>query len=339
LVKNPVVRYVGKRLLAYIVTLWGAFTIAFFAFHLVPGNPIGAYISSLAARYSWSVQGAGTIIEEYKKKFGLDADLFTQYVNYLKELILNGNMGPSFLAFPTPTQVLILRALPWTIILLSESILISWVLGNIIGALIGWRRGSKVDSAISSVALALQQVPFYILAIVLILAFAYIFGTLPPMGAFSQALSPGLTLEFILSVMYHAILPSLSLVLAGVAGWIISMRSLVVSIVGEDYLRLAEAKGLKRARILMRYAFRNALLPQITGLAMAIGFMLNGFFLVEYLFRYPGLGRLFVEAINNLDYNVLQGIVLLMMFSVITANLLIDLLYPLIDPRIRYGGK
>ena len=340
---RPLVLYVTKRVIAYVLTIFLASTVCFFLFRLIPGNPIGAYISMLMAQQSYlpGAEEARKVILEYKRVFGLEGDLFTQYVNFLKEIVLNQNLGPSFINFPKPAQVLIAQYLPWTIGLLGFSAVIAWVLGNILGALVGWKKDSNWGKPIFYLALGLSQIPFYFVAIVLILVFAYVLaGTavgLPARGAYHPSFAgPQLSSEFIASLMLHALLPSLSFVITSVAGWIISMRSMIITILGEDYLLFAEAKGLKRSRIFMRYAFRNALLPQATGFAMSLGFIFSGSFVIENMFSYPGIGYLFGVAIGQLDYNTVQGILLISIFAVTTANLLMDLLYPLIDPRIRY---
>ncbi|NHV06510.1 MAG: ABC transporter permease [Thaumarchaeota archaeon] len=339
--RRSLVTWLLTRIGWYILTLWSAVTVAFITFRLVPGNPIGAYVTQLMqqGKYEINPVEAEKLINEYKKTFGLEGDLLTQYICYFKEVIFHHNLGVSFISFPTPVQVLIIRALPWTIALLSETTVFSWLLGNIIGIIVGWKRGTKVDSVVTSLALVFSQIPYYIVAVVLILLFVYITGTLPPRGAYSSTLYPEFSLTFFLDVAYHAVLPSLSLILVGLCGWLISMRSLAVSILGEDYLLFAQAKGLKEHRILSRYLFRNALLPQITGLAIALGSIVNGAYLVEYVFNYPGMGYLFVTALGRLDYNTIQGCVMLTIFTVLTAILLIDITYPLLDPRIRYGGE
>jgi len=245
--------------------------------------------------------------------------------------------SPSLVRFPTPAQTLILRALPWTIGLLSLSVVIAWIAGVLIGGLLGWRRDLPGSEFLTTVSLALSQVPQYIIALALIFLFAYTLTWLPSRDAYPANVSPGLTLDFFLGVFRHGILPALSIVIVSATGWIISTRSLIVSILGEDYLLYAQAKGLSPRRIFTQYALRNALLPQLTGLAISLGFIVNGAILVETLFNYPGLGSLLVGAIQALDYNTAQGIILISIISVLTANLVLDLMLPLVDPRIRRG--
>jgi peptide/nickel transport system permease protein len=286
-------------------------------------------------RYSTIVvQGGENIVEKYREMFGLNGNLFTQYIRYTRNL-LKGNLGPSLTAFPTPAQNLIITSLPWTIGLLGLSVIISWVIGLLIGTLIGWKREILGSKIVATLAIFFSQVPQYFFALLLVFFLAYILMILPSSGAYDPFLSPGLTLSFVGSIIKHGILPSLSIILTTATGWIISTRALVISILGEDYLIFAEAKGLKPSTILNHYVMRNALLPQITGLAISLGFIMNGAYIVEWIFNYPGIGRLMANAIGILDYNLIQGVVIMSIVTVLTANLIIDLILPLIDPRIR----
>ncbi|MGC8970570.1 MAG: ABC transporter permease [bacterium] len=330
--------YVVRRLISYFFTIYLAFTLTFFFFRLIPGNPIGAFIVSMQQRYSTGVlqSSEGDIVERYKEMFGLNGSLFTQYIKYVKNL-LKGNLGPSLTAFPTPAQKLIIESLPWTIGLLGLSVFISWLIGLIIGVLIGWKRDLLFSKLIAGLAIFFSQIPQYFFAIFLVFVFAYVLFILPSSGAYDAFLRPGFYFKFIASVLKHAILPSLSIILASAAGWIISSRALVISILNEDYLIFAEAKGLKPFTILRNYVMKNVLLPQVTGLAISLGFIMNGAYIVEWVFNYPGIGRLMTNAIGILDFNLIQGITLLSIITVLTANLIIDLILPILDPRVRSG--
>lgn len=330
-------RYLVKRLITYFLTLIAAFTIIFLIPRFAPGDPVQAILMQLSLQ-GQQIPGGDKIVKAYKQMFGLEGDLFTQYISYLSQ-VLRGSLGVSIAFFPVPVEALIARALPWTIGLLSTTVIVSWVLGNIFGALVGWSRSSKVNMIIASICLVLSRIPYYVLALVLILVFAYYIPLFPASGAMRMGTTPRLSLDFIFNVMRHAFLPSLSIILSSLGGWLISMRSLIINIQGEDFLMFAEAKGLKRSAILMKYAFRNALLPQVTGLALSLGYIVSGALLVEAIFSYPGVGGLYITALGLNDYNLIQGMTLLIIFAVLTANLLIDLLYPLIDPRIRYEKK
>jgi len=331
-------RYIVKRVLTYGVTIWAAFTVFFLFLHLMPGNPVQRFVWSVRDRFAYRDPISRKIVEDYIRAFDLDKDLFTQYISFLRRTFLQFDFGPSFLNFPTPAQELIMRHLPWSIGLLGVSALLAWVIGLIAGTLVGWKRGSKLDYAIFAIAICMSQIPYYLAALILVLVFAYMLGFFPTRWAYSPTVTPGLNLAYILDVIHHAFLPAMSLVVVSMFSWLISTRAMTITILGEDYLLFAKAKGLKKVRILNRYVLRNVLLPQVTGLAISLGFTVNGFYLIEWIFSYPGIGSLLVQALPTLDYNTIQGIVLISIFAVLTANLIIDLIYPLIDPRIKYGG-
>jgi peptide/nickel transport system permease protein len=279
---------------------------------------------------------APELIEEYNQLFGLDKGLGAQYVSFLRELA-RGNLGYSISSFPSHVSDLLRPALPWTIGLLTLTTLLSWILGSLIGAVVGWRGGkSRFFQALVPAALVLYTIPYYILAIILVFLFAFQWPIFPLSGAHSVGLRPELSLDFALDVLRHATLPALSIILVSLGWWFLSMRSLITSLKGEDYILQAEAKGLSGRRILWGYAFRNALLPQATGLAISLGHIVGGALITEVIFAYPGLGWLIYNSITNIDFPVIQGGVLLIVFSVALANFAIDMVYPLIDPRIRY---
>ncbi len=336
--KRLVAKYVAKRIVVYVLTMFIAFSVVFFFLRLIPGDPVLRYIQQVYERYAYRLPQTEEIIQEYRRTLGLDGDLFTQYIIYLRRVFLEFNLGPSFLDFPKPAQDLILRHLPWSIGLLAFSTLLAWLIGLVLGTLAGWRRDSKMGMFLYILSLSISQVPYYLLALVFVLVFAYLFPVFPARFAYSPTLTPSLNLEFISSIVYHAILPSLSFIAVATFGWLISTRAITITILGEDFLLFAQAKGLGRLRILNRYVLRNILLPQVTGLAMSLGFVVNGFFLIEWISAYPGIGTLLGLAIGQLDYNTFQGIILISIFAVLTANLVIELLYPLVDPRVRTGG-
>jgi peptide/nickel transport system permease protein len=336
---HPFLRYVLVRLAVYLLSIWGSFTVAFIFFHLIPGDPIATYVAAMEQQYAYQVQDADAMIEAYREMMGLNGSLLEQYVRYLSNVLIRFDFGPSFINFPTPAINHIVRALPWTLGLLGVSTILAWSLGFLAGGLVGFRRDNPVSSGLTNVALVISQIPPYFVALALLFLFAYGLAVLPTRGAYSASLRPSLTPEFIGSLVRHALLPALSVIGVGVAGWLLSTRSLVISILGEDYLHFAEAKGLRRGYILGRYVLRNAMLPQVTGLALSLGFIMNGFYLVEIIFNYPGIGTLFLQAIGLLDYNTVQGVVLITISVVLTATLLIDLILPLIDPRVKLSNS
>ena len=328
-------RYIGRRLIPYMITVFVAITANFFIPRLIPGDPITVMLSKMSITGAMTADGP-ELVEAYRKQFGLDGSWLTQYKSYILNLF-QGDLGPSIMSFPTTVQELLIRAIPWTIGLLAVATVISWVLGNLLGALVGWRRESKTNSAILYLSLCLNQVPYYFIALILIFSLAYTLPIFPTTGAFSVIGTQHEGLRLVVDIVYHATLPALSIIISFIGYWIITMRSLIITTLGEDYTLLAEAKGLKRSVILSKYAFRNALLPQAAALGMALGFVLNGSILLETIFNYPGIGALLLLAIGNVDYNLMQGILLLTVMAVLSANLILEMLYPLIDPRITHG--
>jgi peptide/nickel transport system permease protein len=334
--RHPLAAYTIRRLGLYVVELWGALTIAFFFFRLMPGDPIQTLIQTLQQNYIYNAQASTEIIARYKHEFGLDGNLLTQYVTYMQKLVLHGDLGPSLINYPTPAQTVILRALPWTIGLLGISAVLAWILGIMIGAIAGWRRGKLGSAIATNLSIALSHVPYFFVALILVYVFAYSMGVLPARSAYDSNIEPGISPEFIGSVLKYGLLPGLSIVIIGTLSWILSTRMLMVPILGEDYLVYAEAKGLKGHRILTRYALRNCYLPQVTAFGISLGFIFNGNVLVEQLFNYPGLGTTLVTAIQQLDFNTILGVTDIAIFSVLTAVLLLDLVLPLLDPRVKY---
>lgn len=326
-------RYLSLRAVLWAATIFVAVTVVFVVPRLVPGDPLNAVFSNLAA-----VGGrlnAPELIAQYRELFGLDRSIWEQYLSFLRQLA-RGNLGYSISNFPSGVLDLVIPSLPWTIGLLTTTTILSWVLGSLIGAVVGWTGGrSRFFQALVPVALVLYTTPYYILALILVFLFAFHWRIFPLSGAYSVGLRPELTLAFARDVLRHATLPALSIILVSLGWWFLSMRSLITTQKGEDYILLAEAKGLPERRILWNYAFRNALLPQATGLALSLGHIVGGALITEVIFAYPGLGWVIYNAIKSLDFPVIQGSVLLLIVAVATTNLLIDLAYPLIDPRIR----
>lgn len=334
--RHPIVSYYLRKFFAYVFTIWGAFTITFFLFRLLPANPVDAWVKTLERQYSKQSAGGGADVAAfYKEQFGMNGSLGEQYVRYMYNVFFKGDLGPSFINFPNKVQDLIGQRLPWTILLLGTSVLLAWVVGLIVGLFTGWFRDTRASGFITNVSIALSQVPPYLIALFLVLLLGYTLKVLPTRGAWDAQFAIGFNLPFILSALSHAILPATAIVTVSIAGWILSTRSLIVTLLGEDYLQYAEAKGLKPANIMRRYALRNVMLPQVTGLALTLGAAMNGALLVEVLFIYPGVGELMARAIQYFDFNTMNGIILISILSVMTASLLVDLALPLVDPRIR----
>src|SRR5215216_3502504 len=328
--------YIAERTVIFVATVLISVTAVFFVPRLVPGNPLGAINVKMAA-----MGGGGSneaLLEEYRHRFGLDKSMGAQYVSYLKELA-RGNLGYSIANFPSRVSDKLRAAVPWTLGLLALTTILSWVLGTILGAGVGWwGKRSRVVQGLVPVALLLYTPPYYILAIILTYLFAFRWPVFPLAGAYSVGRKPAYTVDFAWDVIRHGTLPALSIILVSLGWWVLSMRSLIIAEQGQDYILWAEAKGLPRGTIFWRYAFRNALLPQATGLALSLGSIVSGALITEAIYGYPGLGYLVYTSIKGVDYPVIQGSVLLIILSVAAANFAIDMLYPLIDPRIRASG-
>lgn len=334
---NAYLRYVGQRFIILIATIFIAMTVVFVVPRLVPGDPLGAIFANMAA-VGGSVN-APELVAEYRLRFGLDRPMIEQYISFWREL-LRGNLGFSISNFPARVTDMLLSSLPWTIGLLVVTTLLSWIFGSVIGAVVGWRgRKAGVFRAFVPVALILYTTPYYILALLLVFTLAFLWPIFPISGAYSVNMRPGWNVPFILDVLRHATLPAMSILLVSLGWWFLSMRSLIIQLKGEDYILNAEAMGIGERRILWGYAFRNALLPQTTGLAISLGHIVGGALITEVIFAYPGVGYRIYNAINSLDYPLIQGGVLMIIVSVAAANFIIDSLYPLIDPRIRFEGS
>jgi peptide/nickel transport system permease protein len=328
--------YIGKRLAQFFLVIFIGINIAFFVTHLTPIDPVEQSISAATSFGSTSPEAIEMLRQSLRELYGLEGTLWQQYLDFWRRVVV-ADFGPSLSAFPAPVSFLIWNALPWTVGLLVVSTLIAWVLGNLLGGLAGYYRNSRMLRLAGVITMAFHPIPYYIVAFVLLILFGYVWPVLPITGGYQMNMARGFNPEFILSVLKHAILPALSLVLVGVGGWFMGMRALVSNIVTEDYVTYAEYGGVDRHRILASYVMRNALAPQVTGLAMSLGAIFNGAIITEQVFGYPGIGTLLVDAVHAGDYSLVLGVTTVSIVAVSMAVLLIDLLYPLIDPRVKLG--
>lgn len=325
--------YLVRRLVSYVLIIWATSTAIFFLVHLAPGNPV-QYIVLQLQRTSGGVANSGRLISQYKKAFGLNKPLIEQYWSYLVQLA-HFNLGYSIEDFPQRVTALIGTALPWSVGLLTVSILLAWAIGTLLGGLLAWPSSPRPLRPVLSGLMSLQAVQQYLLALVLLFVFSYKTHLLPESGARS-IIGHQSGIGALLDILDHALLPGLSIALVLVGFWMMSMRSMMVPVLGSDYLLLGEAKGLRPRTVFLRYGLRTAMLPQVTSLAIWLGWILSGSFVVEIVFGYPGLGELLNHAIAGHDYPVIEGISLMMVVMVSTALLLLDLLLPVLDPRIGY---
>ncbi len=326
--------YLLGRMGQFVLVVFIGINIAFIVTHATPIDPIEQSIAATTQFGSTNPEAIALMRQSLRELYGLQGSLWDQYLVFWKRMAV-GDFGPSLSAFPTPVRVLIWRALPWTVGLLLVSTVISWILGNLLGGLAGYYRNSKALWLAGIVAMAFHPIPYYIVAFVLLILFGYVWPVLPISGGYTMNMQPAFEPAFIASLFKHSILPVLSLVLVGLGGWFMGMRSLVSNIVTEDYVTYAELGGVDRRRILASYVMRNALVPQVTGLAMSLGAIFTGAIITEQVFGYPGLGTLLVSAVHAGDYSLVLGITSVSIVAVSVAVLGVDLLHPFLDPRVR----
>lgn len=324
--------FIARRLGFYAITAWVAITINFFIPRLMPGNPAEVVFGRIHHEISPAALHAFTVA------FGVDSNqsLISQYFAYLDQ-ILHGNLGISITYFPATVSSVIRGALPWTLALVGVATVLSFVFGTLLGMVAATRRGTWVDSLLP-VTSFLSAVPYFWLGLVVLTVFAVNLGWFPLSGGYNPSLTPSFTWSFILSAVYHAILPAVTIIVSSIAGWLLGMRNVMMSTLGEDYVLLAEAKGLPQRRVTFSYAARNAILPNMAGFALSLGFIVSGALLTEVVFSYPGLGYVLFEAVTNLDYPLMQGIFLMIVVLVLLANLGADVMYAALDPRTREAG-
>lgn len=325
-------RFFVRRGIFYLVTLWAAITINFFLPRMMPGDPISALIASKQGQITPEQA------ESIRVLFGLDNEqsLWQQYTSYLNQ-ILHGDLGIAFSQFPTPVNAIIKDTLPWTLGLVGLSTIIAVVLGTSIGTYIGWRRGTKADIVLP-ITTFFSSVPYFWFGLVAILVFSVTWHIFPSSKGYQPGLVPGWNWEFISSVLWHGALPAITIVLSSVAGWILGMRNMMVTVGSEDYVTVAQAKGLSEGRVMVSYAARNAVLPQISSFALALGFVVGGTLIMEMVFSYPGIGYALFQAVQAKDYPLMQGCFLVITLSILIFNLIADVVYAFLDPRTRQEG-
>lgn len=329
-------KYYARRIGFYAITLWAAVSLNFLIPRLLPGDPVSILLAKL--------QRSGTVTPAIQRSIelllGSDSEqtMFQQYLAYWGRL-LRGDLGVSVTKYPTPVVELIAAALPWTIGLIGTATVISFVFGIGLGAWAGWKRGTWVDGIIPSTTL-LQSLPYFWIALLLVFVFAVTLQWFPIIGGYDVFTfdGPEWSWAFVGSVIQHAILPAATVVISSVGGWLLGMRNMMVSTLSEDYVTTAEAKGLRRRRIFMTYATRNAVIPSLTGFGVSLGFVVSGSLVMEQVFTYPGVGKLMIEAVRNNDYALMQGSFLIITVAVLAALFVMDLVQGLIDPRTRHHG-
>jgi peptide/nickel transport system permease protein len=334
-VAGVTIGYVARRIGIFFLIVITAVTLNFFIPRIRSTNPIESRMNQLAAQGGVYANQIQEMVKIYNQKFGLDKPLWEQYLIYWRDL-LRLDLGVSLAYYPQTALEMIARSAPWTIGLLTVSTIIAFVLGTLFGALMAWPRTSRIALGLSPLFMTLSAIPYYLLGMLFVYVVAMRWRLLPVGGAYTSGANLTLSWQMALDIGRHAVLPAASIVLSSIGFWGLGMRAMMTTTLGEDYLHMAEAKGLKPQTIFMDYALRNALLPQVTVLAISLATVMSGAVLVEVIFGYPGVGNLLFKAIAGNDYFVIQGIALFIILSIGVALLALDLLYPLIDPRIRY---
>lgn len=323
--------YILRRLGFYLVAFWASLTINFLLPRLMPGDPVTRMLVRMQGRLE------PKDVEAMRHLFGLDdRPVLEQYFSYIGSM-LRGEMGLSISRFPTPVTEVIGQQIGWTILLGGVALLIASVLGIVLGTIAAWRRGKAIDTVMPPLLTFIGSFPYFWLAMALLYVFGLNLGWFPLRYAYEVGTTPAWNMAFISDVGFHLVLPALSIVMVSLGGWMLGMRNTMISTLSEDYIVMAEAKGLRNSRIMFKYAARNAMLPSITSFGMALGFIVGGSMLTEVVFAYPGIGYQLLSAVQALDYPLMQGIFLALTAAVLLANFMIDIVYVRLDPRVRVG--
>lgn len=327
--------YLLRKLLLLLFTAWVALTLNFVLPRLMPGDPVGVRLSQAQGRLGPEA------VEALRIAYGLDQyekNIFVQYGDYLVRLA-QGDFGRSISYFPAPVLQVVAVATPWTLGLVGVTTVIAFVMGTLMGLMSAWWRGTRLADAVVPIAIFLSTIPYFWFALLALYFFAFRLYWFPLGGGYSTGIRPSLTPEFIGSVLQHAVLPGLTIIVTAAGGWLLTMRNNVITVLGQDYVSFARAKGLPTRRLLSKYVAKNAILPSLTGFAMAMGFVVGGSILTEIVFSYPGLGALLFNSVLSLDYPLMQAVFLFIALAVLLANFVADLAYNFLDPRVRLEGR
>jgi peptide/nickel transport system permease protein len=328
------VRALSRKLVFYLLTAFAAITINFFIPRIMPGNAVDGYIARVHGRISGQAQHALAVA------FGLDShqNIFSQYLSYLGNLA-HFNLGTSVTYFPEPVSTVIRQSLPWTLVLVGLSTVIAFLLGTMIGIIAGWRRGSALDTFLTPAGAFLSSMPYFWFGLIIVGLFAFKLNWFPLSGGYGLNDHIGVNSPFVTSALSHAVLPAVTIIVSAMGAWLLGMRNMMINTLGEDYVTMARAKGLRDRRIIFGYAARNAILPNVAGFALSIGFVVAGALLTEVVFSYPGIGDVLYQAISDRDYPLMQGVFLMITLAVLVANLAADVAYAWLDPRARQEAR
>jgi peptide/nickel transport system permease protein len=320
--------FIFRRLVFYLVAAWVALTVNFFIPRAMPGNAV----QSVMAKFP-NLQPAAYKAIQALLGVGHPGSIWSQYVSYLDD-VFHFNFGTDVSQYPASVSSLLVQTLPWTIILVGTATVIAFLVGTALGIVAGWRHGGALDRVLPGL-MFLQAIPYFFFALILVELLAIKTHVFPTGQGYDNGLIPGWHGDFISSALYHSLLPALTIVLTSIAGWMLQMRNVMITTIGEDYVIAAQAKGLSNRRVIFTYAARNALLPQLQGFGLAVGFVISGALVMEIVFSYPGIGLLLLNAVTSHDYPLMQGIFLVITFAVLIANLIVDMIIVFADPRAR----
>jgi peptide/nickel transport system permease protein len=325
--------YLLRRVEFFLITLWAAVTFNFLLPRLMPGSPAEAMLVRFHGRVNPQA------IKTMEIAFGIhtDQNVLQQYLQYLFNTS-HGDMGVSITYFPKSVIGVIMLGLPWTVGLVGMATVIAFVLGTLVGILSAWRRGGILDSVLPPLFIVVSAFPYFWIGLICILIFSFTLGWFPLGFAYQLDTSINLSWTFIGDALWHGFLPAMTIVVTSIGGWILTMRNTMITTLAEDYVKMARAKGLSPVRIMLNYAARNAILPNLTGFAMSLGFVISGAILVEIVFNYPGLGFMLLQAVNNEDFALMQALFLLITVAVLVAVLAADFITAWLDPRTREQG-
>jgi peptide/nickel transport system permease protein len=320
-----------RRLIIFVATLWAAITVNFFIPRLMPGTPADAALAKLSGNGAINPAQRKAIEDTLGVPHG---SVLLQYWHYLGDTV-HARFGVSYTFFPSSVASLIRTALPWTLVLVGLATVMAFAIGSLLGVLAAWRRGRAIDTFATVSSTFTSAFPYFWTALLLLFVFAFELNWFPIKGGYQADISPNWSFGFIRDAAFHSVLPALTILISGLGGWLIGMRNNMVNTLGEDYVTFAEANGLRGRTVALRYAARNAMLPNITAFGMALGLVVGGSLLTEVVFSYPGVGYLLFNAVSNQDYPLMQALFLVITISVLTANFVVDMVYGLLDPRAR----
>lgn len=328
-------KFLGQRILAWALTIWIGVTFIFFIPRMFPSDPVESMIAQMESRAgSMDPAEKEAMRQQLRVQFGLDGSLGEQYVYYLTHGLLRFDFGPSIANFPEPVVDIIGRNLPYTVGLSLITTILAWCIGNFIGLLAGFRKNKRSSKILEGIAICIYPIPYFLIALIFQIVFAYVLGWFPIQ---TVLMTRGTFWQWLSSLLHAAVLPACSMLLLGTGWWIISMKSLAGTTAEEDFVRFARFRGLSEGTIGRNYVLRNSILTQITALAMSLGGVFGGSIMTEIIFGFPGVGTLIQQAILQSDYNMILGCITISIVAISTATLIVDIIYPFIDPRIRYG--